>query len=89
VFATVVIVTIKDLDAASQQLESDVVPMVKSQPGFVSGHWLAPKDGKGMSITIWESEANANAAADMIRAIPDEAPVRLDSVEVRAVGVSA
>jgi hypothetical protein len=32
----------------------------------VAGYWLEPLDGKGISVTLWESEQAANDAEAMV-----------------------
>jgi hypothetical protein len=47
---------------------------------------LEPVDGKGISVTLWESEQAAQEAAGLIR--PDSSPttgVKLDRIETREV----
>ena len=43
-------------EAARRALEDEVVPRVSGTPGFVTGHWLGPVEGRGMSVTIWADE---------------------------------
>jgi heme-degrading monooxygenase HmoA len=86
----VVKVNLKDADQAQQRLESEVVPRVSSQPGFVHGYWLRSDDGKsGLSVVLFDSEEAARAGAEMARqAVPTDV-VTLDSIEVREVVASA
>jgi hypothetical protein len=52
----------------------------------VAGYWLEPVDGKGISVTLWESEQAAREAARRIQ--PDSSPttgVKLDRIETREV----
>ena len=86
--AVVVTVQVDNFEEARKNLVERVVPMVKGEPGFVSGVWLAPEDGKGNSIVVFESEDQARAAADMVRErVPDE--VTVESVTVREVAAQA
>jgi hypothetical protein len=58
-------------------LESEVIPLVKSQAGFEKGMWFRNVDGKtGIGVAVFDSEANARAAGEAIRAQarPAEAP---------------
>ena len=88
--AVVVTVTIADSETARQQLHERVIPSVKQAPGFVGGYWLAPSDGKGLSVVVFDSEDNANAMASRIRegGIPAD-NVTLESVDVREVAGNA
>ena len=79
--AVVVHVTIHDPEAATSQLRDQVVPQVSQAPGFVAGYWVRLSSGKGVSIVAFESEENAQAAAEGARAMPGEF-VTFDSVEV-------
>ena len=89
--AVVVTVTISDYEAARQQLHERVIPTVKQRPGFSGGYWLAPVDGKGLSIAVFDSEGNAQAMAAQLRegAFPIPDSVTFESVDVREVAGSA
>ena len=74
-------------DSARDHLMNEVLPMVKSAPGFVAGYWLEPVDGKGSSMIFFETEAQARAVAPPAGSVP--APgVTIQSVEFRAVAVN-
>jgi hypothetical protein len=60
-----------DPDFAQKMLEGEVVPLVKSQPGFQKGSWVRNVDGKtGIGMALFDTEANARAAGEAIRAQP-------------------
>ena len=85
--AVLVRVTITDPDGAVSHLEEQVVPAVKQAPGFVTGHWTR-KDNTGLSLIVFESEENAQAASERIpQGLPDS--VSLEQVEVREVVANA
>jgi hypothetical protein len=91
--ALVIRVTIHSADRVRDTLNSQVVPQASSAPGFQAGYWTWPTTGElnGLSMVIFDTEENARAASDRIRAIADSAPddVTLDGVEVREVVASA
>ena len=59
---TIVEVKVDKLDEAGKLYEEGVIPAAKSQKGFRGAYLLTDrKTGKGMSITLWESEADALA----------------------------
>ena len=73
-------------DPARRGLHEQVIPRVSQAAGFVAGYWLEPVDGKGISMTLWESEQAAREAAGLIQ--PDSSPttgVKLDRIETREV----
>jgi hypothetical protein len=85
VHAVVVKVTISDREGAQQRLDQDVVPQVSQAPGFQAGYWTW-KDNTGLSMIIFDSEDDANQAADRARQMVQEIDaVSLDGVEVREV----
>ena len=87
--AVVGTVTISDFEHARRLLHDDVLPTITEVPGFVSGYWLAPVDGKGTSILVFETEDEARAMADQMphdRKLNEY--VTVDSVEVREVAGS-
>jgi hypothetical protein len=87
--AALATVSISDYEKVRRVLHDDVLPMVTDIPGFVSGHWLAPVDGKGMEILIFETEEEALAmAAQLPRGRQVNEFVTVESVEVREVAGS-
>lgn len=76
-----------NIDTARSMLAEQVVPTVKAQPGFVSGCWLSPVDGLGVSIVVFDSEANARAAAPPVG--PMGPIVSVASVDIREVAALA
>jgi hypothetical protein len=88
-YAALATVAITDYEHARRALYDDVLPTVTDIPGFVSGHWLAPIDGRGMEILIFETEDEARAMAEQMppgRKVNDY--VTVESVEVREVAGS-
>jgi len=59
---TVVQVNIDKLDESKKIYEEGVIPAAKSQKGYRGAYLLIDrKTGKGVSITLWESEEDAIA----------------------------
>ncbi len=72
-------------EEAAEYLQTNVLPRARQQPGVVSGYWLAPEGGQGLSIRLFENEAAAQAAAADLRNAPSPDFLTLASVEVRKV----
>ena len=92
--AVVIRVTINDEDRTREVLNGQVVPQTSGAPGFKTGYWTWATSGgqlNGLSMIIFDTEENARAAGDRVRAIAAGAPddVTLDDVEVREVVASA
>ena len=85
--AIVVNVTVTDPEAAQQGLRDQVVPRISKAPGFVAGYWTRKGD-TGLSMTIWDSEEDANNAGEQIRAMAPEF-ITIENVEVREVVAQA
>jgi hypothetical protein len=88
-YAAMATVSISDYERARRVLHDDVLPTITDVPGFVSGHWLAPVDGKGLEILIFETLDEAQAMAAQLphgRQLNDY--VTVDAVEVREVAGS-
>jgi hypothetical protein len=88
VHANIVFVNVdaSQADPARRGLHEHVIPRISQTAGFVAGYWLEPVDGKGISVTFWESEHAARDAAGRIQ--PDSSPttgVKLDRIETREV----
>jgi len=43
-------------DEGTEHLKSQIIPMVKQAPGVIAGYWLAPKDGRGWGIVLFQTE---------------------------------
>ena len=69
---------------ARKILEEFTVPAAKGLEGFDSGYWARAIDGdNGHSFLLFDSEANARAAAERIaQGPPPDAPVSFTSVSV-------
>ncbi len=80
-----------DREAGMVALREQVVPAIKQLPGFQSGTWLTGnEDGRGLSLTLWDSEENARTMAE--RFGPGSSPTASASVvrcEVREVAATA
>ena len=73
---------------AANALVNDILPSVRSAPGFVAGYWLEPADGQGFSIVIFETEEQARETAPPVSswAAPG---VTINGVEFRRVAAAA
>jgi hypothetical protein len=48
-------------DQAVANLNENVIPELKKQPGFVAAYWMADESGKGLTTILW-SDATTEAA---------------------------
>jgi hypothetical protein len=87
VHAVLVNVTRHDIEKSEESVRTEVAPRVSKAPGFIAGYWMGAGE-KGTSVTVFESEDNAKAAADMVRGMAPDT-VTIESVEVRKVVASA
>jgi hypothetical protein len=92
--ACVTRVTIHNADRTREVLNNQVVPGISGAPGFEAGYWTWSTGGgelTGLAMMIFDSEENARAAGDRVRAAAAGASddVTLDDVEVREVVASA
>jgi hypothetical protein len=49
--------------AAADALTHDILPTIRSAPGFVAGYWLEPVDGQGFAFVVFETEEQARRSA--------------------------
>jgi hypothetical protein len=49
--------------AAANALTHDILPAIRSAPGFVAGYWLEPVDGQGFAFVVFETEEHALRSA--------------------------
>lgn len=82
-YAAVVKVTIENPESATRELNERLVPRISEAPGFVAGYWTR-KENTGLSMTIWDSEDEAQALAERMRGMAPEG-VTVDDVELREV----
>jgi heme-degrading monooxygenase HmoA len=52
-----------DVSEAAALFEANVMPQLREQEGFVGAVVLATPEGKGMVITVWETEDAVEASA--------------------------
>ena len=85
--AVVATVRIEDPEAAREALAGLRLNLVPRAPGFVSAYWLAPIDGIGMSVIVFETKEHADeAVAYPLPPLPGVTPL---TVEIREVYASA
>jgi heme-degrading monooxygenase HmoA len=64
VYARVITTQLKpgQTDSAIKVWQDSAVPLLKKQPGFQGAYLVGDRTtGKGVTITLWDSEANASA----------------------------
>jgi hypothetical protein len=85
--AVVATVRIEDVKAAREALADLRVGLVPRAPGFVSAYWLAPVDGIGMSVIVFDTKENAEEALRYpVPPLPGVTPL---TAEIREVYASA
>ena len=52
-----------DVSEAAARFEANVMPGLREQEGFVGAVVLATPEGKGMVVTVWETEEAVAASA--------------------------
>jgi hypothetical protein len=73
-------------DEAEKMLHEQLIPLVKTAPGFVAGYWLRSDDETtGMSLLLFESEDAARKAVERQPMPPEDAPVSQTRMEIRRV----
>jgi hypothetical protein len=70
---------------AANALTDDILPAIRSAPGFVAGYWLEPVDGHGFSFVVFETEEQARRPASNWAA----PGVTINDVDFRRVAASA
>jgi hypothetical protein len=88
VHAVLSTVRIENFETAREHLGQEVIPRVSALPGFVHGYWLAPVEGVGTSLVLFETEEQARAGMPPVGSNP--APgVTIESAEVRTLAGNA
>ena len=62
-YAIVTTVRVEDPDRARLLLPEAREALVSRGPGIVSGYWLEPIDGIGMSVLVFETQHHAEEAS--------------------------
>jgi hypothetical protein len=71
--------------AARAALADLRVELVPRAPGFVSAYWLAPVDGIGMSVIVFDTKEQAEQALKYpLPPLPGVTPLTVDLREVYA-----
>ena len=76
------------VDPERKTLYEMVIPRVRQLPGVVSGQWMEPIEGKGLSIVTFEAEEAALGALDAMGLKPGSSPgpgVTVLSIQTREV----
>ena len=67
--AVVTKVNVTEGESATKNLREQIVPRVKEAPGVVAAYWVRLEGGdEGNSVIVFESEEQARAGAEQIRA---------------------
>ncbi len=86
-YAVVATVRVSDPRVAREALAGLRLNLVPRAPGFVSGYWLEPIDGIGMSVIVFDSREHADeAVAYPLPPLPGVTPL---TIEIREVYASA
>lgn len=75
-----------DADRAISLVRDQIVPLARKQEGIVAAYWLGDRDrGRGLAVTIWESEnamiASEAVAREAARTEQQDADVETEAVE--------
>jgi hypothetical protein len=74
--------TLHDVEQASAFLRESL-PRIRQAPGFVSGNWVMLDETSGTSMLVFESEEQAQAAVEQLRANPPPSgAITFDSIEI-------
>jgi hypothetical protein len=85
--AVVATVRVEDPKVAREALAGLRLNVVPRAPGFVSAYWLEPVGGIGMSIIVFETKEQADAAVGYpLPPLPGVTPLTLEIREVYASG---
>jgi hypothetical protein len=82
-------VTLNDPEAALEFLKSSIIPRVSQSEGFVAGYWYGDGQTKGASTIVFQSEENAQAFVEMLRAQEGTGAATIDNVETQPVVANA
>lgn len=64
-YAALVSLTIDPAKApqAAEALTNEIIPRLRSSPGFVAGYWLEVEDGEGFAMVCFDTEQQARVSS--------------------------
>jgi quinol monooxygenase YgiN len=71
---------------ARKRLPEQAAPSAREH-GAIGGYWLAPEDGRGVSIVVFETEDQARQAASMFKVGEPPMQDAPEGVTIRSVSV--
>jgi hypothetical protein len=74
------------VEAGREFLPQRAAPMARER-GAKGGYWLAPQNGRGLSVVVFDTEDEAQAAAAMFRVGEPPMPGAPEGVTVKTVEV--
>lgn len=88
-YAAVVQVRIEpdsDLLHRHEVLQAFVVPEIKAHPGYLRGQWMNDREGTGLCIAVFDTEANARSGLEVLvrPGGPEVLSQRVYEIEVEA-----
>jgi hypothetical protein len=72
-------------DEGAEYVQNQVIPSLRQIPGILGGYWLAPVNGQGLTIFLFDNEHAAQGLADGLPNVPMADFATLGSVEVREI----
>jgi hypothetical protein len=65
-----------------------ILPRIRGASGLIASHWLEPADGDGYAVVVFETKAQARAAARAVRhwKFPG---ISIEDIEFRRVATAA
>jgi hypothetical protein len=77
-------------EESHKALKEQVIPRVRQAPGLVKGFWtVSPDKTKGLSMVVFQSQQQAETAANGVRSNPLPPGVTLDTMEIREIVAEA
>jgi heme-degrading monooxygenase HmoA len=66
------------VDLAVKVINEEIMPAAKKLPGFKGAYWLGDRtSGKGITITLWDSEQSLKNAEDAAKQLRSEAAKKI------------
>ncbi len=72
-------------DEGVEYVEANVIPQMRQLPGLIAGYWLAARDGKGLTLLVFEDEQSAQNTAKGLAEVPTAQFASVGNVDIRAV----
>jgi hypothetical protein len=76
----------EQFDELTQQLQQQLIPQLRRAPGFVAWYWLNTGTGESLAMSLYETQAHAEAAEQLTTTLVEQSLSQLPCASTRLQG---